>query len=79
MSLEVIDSGLSDIDLAMRYRRCRWLLAPSLEKGFDLPVAEAPACRAPVIASDIPAHRDLARLGARGFCILLTFRLDRIS
>ena len=35
------------------------LLAPSLAEGFGLPVAEALALGTPVIASDIPAHREV--------------------
>jgi glycosyltransferase involved in cell wall biosynthesis len=34
-------------------------VAPSLAEGFSLPVIEAMAAEAPVLASDIPAHREL--------------------
>ncbi len=37
----------------------RALLAPSQWEGFDLPVLEAVLTRTPVVASDIPAHREL--------------------
>lgn len=44
------------------YRRllegARALLAPSLDEGFGLTVAEALAAGVPAIASDIPAHRE---------------------
>ena len=36
----------------------RALLAPSLAEGFGLPVVEALALRTPVVACDIPAHRE---------------------
>jgi glycosyltransferase involved in cell wall biosynthesis len=67
--LTVVDGAISDADLARAYAAHRWLLAPSLDEGFDLPVIEALANGTPVIASDIPAHRDLAALGARGLVI----------
>lgn len=35
------------------------LVAPSLNEGFDLPVIEAAARGVPVIASDIPVHREV--------------------
>lgn len=38
----------------------RALLAPSSVEGFDLPAVEASAMGVPVIASDIPPHRELA-------------------
>jgi glycosyltransferase involved in cell wall biosynthesis len=53
-------SDLSDRELARLVRGAAALLSPSLAEGFDLPVVEALALRTPVIASDIPAHRELA-------------------
>ena len=41
------------------YRRARAFLAPSIYEGFDLPPLEALACGTPVIASDIPIHREV--------------------
>ncbi len=46
--------------LAAIYRRASLLLLPSETEGFGLPLAEALACGAPVIASDIPALREVA-------------------
>ncbi len=40
-------------------RSARALLMPSYTEGFGLPVAEALALGTPVIASDIPAHREV--------------------
>jgi glycosyltransferase involved in cell wall biosynthesis len=53
--------GLSDVELARLIGGARALLAPSFTEGFNLPVAEAMALGTPVIASDIPVHRELAR------------------
>jgi glycosyltransferase involved in cell wall biosynthesis len=64
--LTIVDASLSDAELARAYASAEVLLAPSLDEGFDLPVAEALANGTPVIATDIPAHRDLAALGAGG-------------
>jgi glycosyltransferase involved in cell wall biosynthesis len=50
---------LADAPLAALLRGARALLAPSLIEGFDIPVAEALAAGVPVIASDIPAHREV--------------------
>src|SRR6185437_15743439 len=41
----------------------RALLMPSLAEGFGLPIVEALTQGTPVIASDIPAHREAGRGG----------------
>ncbi len=41
------------------YRRSALLLMPSEAEGFGLPVIEALACGTPVVASDIPALREV--------------------
>ena len=53
-------SDLSDRELARLVGGAAALLSPSLAEGFDLPVVEALALGTPVIASDIPVHRELA-------------------
>jgi glycosyltransferase involved in cell wall biosynthesis len=53
-------ADLRDDELARLIRGARALLSPSATEGFDLPVVEALALGTPVIASDIPAHRELA-------------------
>ena len=52
--------GLDDKSLARLMAGASALLAPSFAEGFNLPVAEAAALGVSVIASDIPAHRELA-------------------
>jgi glycosyltransferase involved in cell wall biosynthesis len=56
--LEVCD--LQDTELARLIGGARALLSPSFTEGYDLPVIEALSLGTPVIASDIPAHRELA-------------------
>lgn len=51
---------LTDEQLAGLMAGAAALLAPSFTEGFDLPAAEALAVGAPVIASDIAVHRELA-------------------
>lgn len=51
--------GVATSDLAACYRQAALVLQPSSYEGFGLPVAEALACGAPVVASDIPALREV--------------------
>jgi glycosyltransferase involved in cell wall biosynthesis len=60
LASSVVEIGeLADAGLAVVLRGARALLAPSLIEGFGLPIAEALALGVPVIASDIPAHREV--------------------
>ena len=70
LALEIVDGGIDDAALRERYAAARWLLAPSRLEGFDLPVVEALACGTPVLASDIPAHRELLARGAEGLILV---------
>jgi glycosyltransferase involved in cell wall biosynthesis len=59
---------LHDLDTAALgacYRRASVLLQPSGAEGFGLPVIEALACGAPVVASDIAALREVGGEAAR--------------
>ncbi len=49
---------LTRAELAELYRRAGAVLVPSESEGFGLPAAEALACGAAVVASDIPALRE---------------------
>lgn len=56
----VEDRGrLPDAAVAPLLRGARALLFPSLEEGFGIPLAEALAMGVPVLASDIPAFREV--------------------
>ncbi len=52
--------SLSRPVLASVYRRAALVLQPSESEGFGFPVAEALACGAAVLASDLPALREVA-------------------
>jgi len=52
-------SDLPDAALVELMRGARAVLAPSEVEGFDLPAVEASALGVPLIASDIPVHREL--------------------
>lgn len=58
----VLELGaVSDGAVAALARAARAVLVPSFAEGFSLPLAEALAQGVPVIASDIPAHREVGR------------------
>ena len=50
---------VDDTELVRLYRHATVFVTPSLQEGFGLPVLEAMACGAPVVASDIAAHREV--------------------
>jgi glycosyltransferase involved in cell wall biosynthesis len=57
-------SGLSTAAMKIALAGSVALLSPSLAEGFGLPVIEAAHLGVPVVASDIAAHREVAREGA---------------
>lgn len=60
-------SHLDDEDLLALYRSAIVSLNPSLSEGFSIPVIEASAAGTPLLASDIPAHRELVEDAAHRF------------
>ena len=52
-------NGLSTPAMRELMRDARALLMPSFTEGYGLPIVEALAVGTPVIASDIPAHREV--------------------
>jgi glycosyltransferase involved in cell wall biosynthesis len=61
--------GISRDELASLYSSATAVVVPSLAEGFGIPVIEALACGAPVVASDIPVLREVGFEGVR-FCSL---------
>ena len=60
----VVLPALDRSTLASVYRRSALLLMPSEREGFGLPVLEALACGTPVVASDVPALREVGGYAA---------------
>jgi glycosyltransferase involved in cell wall biosynthesis len=55
---------VSDAVLGDLYRRATIVCCPSLYEGFGLPILEAMGMGTPVMASDIPVHREVAGTAA---------------
>lgn len=51
---------VNDDALNALYREAAGFVYPSLYEGFGIPLLEAMACRCPILASDIPAFREVA-------------------
>ena len=56
--------GLGDDAVRALIRGARAVLSPSFAEGYGLPIAEALDLGAPVLASDIPAHREVGGAAA---------------
>lgn len=52
-------SGIDDQTLLEKYQQARALVFPSLDEGFGIPLLEAMSTGTPVIASDLPVHREV--------------------
>ena len=55
----ILTGRVSDDDLAAIYTGARAFVFPSDDEGFGLPAVEALACGTPVVASDVPALREV--------------------
>jgi glycosyltransferase involved in cell wall biosynthesis len=55
----IVATGLSSPALRRLMAGARALLMPSLAEGFGLPIIEALTLGTPVLASDLPAHREV--------------------
>jgi glycosyltransferase involved in cell wall biosynthesis len=60
---------VSGAELATLYQQCSALVYPSMDEGFGIPPLEALSHGKPVIASDIPVHREV--LGASAIFVTL--------
>ncbi len=58
---------LNDAELAFCYAHAAAAISPSLMEGFGLPVIEALSAGLPVLASDIPSHREIGGKFCRYF------------
>ena len=59
-----ISGYVSSEELNQLYLNCAALVYPSLEEGFGIPLLEAAVRGVPVLASDIPVHREVMLDGA---------------
>jgi len=57
----ILPGFVSDKDLILFYNACEIFITASVYEGFGLPVLEAMSCAVPIIASDIPAIREVAQ------------------
>jgi glycosyltransferase involved in cell wall biosynthesis len=64
----MLAAGLCTAALRRLMASAKALLMPSLAEGFGLPIIEALSQGTPVIASNIPAHREAGRAGDVFFC-----------
>lgn len=61
LTCHVAQVRASDSELWYLYRNASAVLVPSLAEGFSLPLVEGLAADIPVICSDIPVHREVAK------------------
>lgn len=56
----ILTGAVADAELAWLYTNAALFAFPSLDEAFGLPLVEAHLAGAPIVASDIPAFRELA-------------------
>jgi glycosyltransferase involved in cell wall biosynthesis len=66
---------VDDAELGRLYGTARAVVIPSLHEGFGLPVLEAMHNATPVVASDIPAFREIGG----GYVLLVDRPLDPVA
>ena len=64
-----IESDLTDTDMVTAYRTAEVVVCPSTFEGFGLTPMEAIATATPVVASDIPPHREFLGASPRYFTL----------
>lgn len=74
---------VADEELVALYRDALCLIAPSRAEGFSIPVVEGMSVGTPVLASDIPAHRELVEnpdllFGSEDY-LRLGYLMDRVA
>jgi glycosyltransferase involved in cell wall biosynthesis len=76
--------GLSDQELALLYRSCRFTVAPGLGEGFGYPIVESQACGVPVLGVDyaggaewLKRQQGIAQLKPEGFKLEGIYLLSR--
>lgn len=67
LRLDLGDNWVTDENIVAAYRAARVVVAPSRFEGFGLTPMEGLAMGLPVIASDIPPHREFAKSSVRYF------------
>ncbi len=62
---KIIKTGfLTGEELKVLYQNCLAFVHMSQQEGFNIPIIEASNCGAPLILSDIPIHREIAKENA---------------